>query len=199
MKHDRSNQVSKARLIRHYVSVVKLDRLPAPLNLIQWIVSSPMVVADLCFSTALHKDVNRCVGRVVFWAILGPIAVVAGWLLWTVSVLKAVTVVWRTSAQKALGGKVARVLIAVACCTVGAPVWLLVLWVKGGAEGVRRIVDLLRSWGGRVCCRERGRSKTVEKSKSTLLQPHDEYNTQGPEDRHEDAVVVMLKNADRGQ
>lgn len=199
MKNDRSNQVSKARLIRHYVSVVELDDLPAPFNLFQLIVSSPMFVADLCFSTTLYKDTKHVVGRAVFWTILGPIAVAAGWLLWTASVLKAVNVVWRTSADKPLMGKVIRVLLAVVCCTVVAPFWLLVLWVKSGIEGIRRLVHLLGNWGGRVRCRGRDRSKTVEKSKPTLLQHQNDYTTQVPEDGREDVVVVVLKKADRGQ
>ncbi|CAN0137841.1 unnamed protein product, partial [Laminaria digitata] len=69
---------------------------------------------------------------------LGPLAVAAGSLLWMVSVLKAVTVVWRTSAGRTLGGRVTRAILAVACCTVGAPLWLLVMWVMGGLKGVRR-------------------------------------------------------------
>ena len=199
MKNNRSNQVSKARLIQHYVFVVETDHLPAPFNIIQWVLSSPMLVADLCFSTTLHNDTKRFFGRAVFWAMLGPMAVVAGWLLWTSSVLKAVTVVWRTSSQKPFGEKIIRVVLAIACCTIGAPFWLVVLWIKGGMTGIRKVVILLQNRRGPVCCRGGGRSKRVGKSGSSRSMDHNYDTTQGAEHESEDVVLATLKEAERGQ
>lgn len=199
MKHDQSNQVSKARIIQHYVSVVKTDRLPAPFNIFQWSLSSPMFVADLCFSTTLRKDTRRFFGRVVFWAMLGPVAVAAGWLLWMASALKAAIVVWRTSAKKSFGKQILRVILTVAGCVVGAPLWLLALWVKGGITGVPRVIHLLRNRRGRACCRGGDRSNTVGKSTRSLILDHAGDTTQGPEDGREDVVLTILKKGDRGQ
>ena len=198
MKNNRSNQVSKARLIQHYVFVVETDHLPAPFNIIQWVLSSPMLVADLCFSTTLHNDTKRFFGRAVFWAMLGPMAVVAGWLLWTSSVLKAVTVVWRTSSQKPFGEKIIRVVLAVACCTIGAPFWLFVLWIKSGMTGIRKAVVLLQNRRGPVYCRGGRRSQRVRISGSSRRTDHTDDSTQGAEDESEDVVVSILKKAERG-
>lgn len=158
-----------------------------------------MFVADLCFSTTLRKDSKRFFGRVVFWAMLGPVAVAAGWLLWMASALKAVTVVWRTSAKKSVGKKLVRVILVAAGCTVGAPLWLLVLWAKGGITGVPRMVHLLRNRDGRACCRGGHRSNTAGKSTRSLSLHHDGDTTQGPEDGREGVVVAILKKGDRGQ
>lgn len=43
-------------------------------------------------------------GRTVFWLMLGPVAVGAGWFLWAVSVLKAPVMVWRSSSDKTICG-----------------------------------------------------------------------------------------------
>lgn len=157
--------MTKARLIQHYVRVVKIDRLPPPFNLVQWVVTAPFAVVECCYykysrarsslcassssppppppfcysssssglpcssfspelfsfsgspissdpasSTRKHnpkshglvKLVRSFFGRIVFWLMMGPIAVCAGWALWAVSILKAPLVVWETSADKSL-------------------------------------------------------------------------------------------------
>lgn len=197
---DRSNQVSKARLIKHYVAVVEVDRLPAPFNVVQWITCAPILLVDLCFSTMLYKDAKHFFGRFVFWAILGPIAVAAGWLLWVASVLKAATVVWRASSHNTRGAKIGKVIFALLCCTVGAPVWLCVLWIKGGLAGMRSVIKTLRLrvWG--LCYPGRERVETAHKLRTIIFSHHPSDSTQNaPEDAREDAVTAMLKEADRGQ
>ncbi|CAM9825189.1 unnamed protein product [Ectocarpus sp. 4 AP-2014] len=96
-----------------------------------------------------HFEVARgCFGRVAFWAILGPIAVLAGWVLWMISIVKAPVVVWQTSEDKSRGGRIARMLLVIFACAVGAPFWHLVVWVRGGVAGVRRTMRAL----GCCCC-----------------------------------------------
>lgn len=172
--------------------MVETDRLPAPFNIVQWVVGFPTFVTDWCFSTKLHKDVKRFFGRCVFWAMLGPVAVASGWLLWMASVLKAATVVWRTSAGNTLGGKMGRVSLAVACCIVGAPVWLLVLWIKGGLMGLRSVVARLSPRRGRVCC---GGDSA---GKARRLSFPDQDCNKALEDEREDVVGTMLRGAEGG-
>ncbi|CAM9094293.1 unnamed protein product [Scytosiphon promiscuus] len=62
----------KARLIQHYRLVVRDDLLPAPFNLVQ-------------LPLRWHRKAKRSVGCIVFWAVLGPVAVVGGAFLWIVS------------------------------------------------------------------------------------------------------------------
>lgn len=196
--------MSKARLIRHYVAVVEVDSLPAPFNAMQWIICSPMLLVDVCFETALYKDAKRFFGRFVFWAMLGPIAVAAGWLLWAASMLKAATIVWQTSSENTLGAKIGKVIFAVACCTVGAPVWLTVLWIKGGLTGMRSVMKHLRNRTGGVCCRGKKRVKTRGKLRTIFGHNHASSNHVGNPtrvlgDAPDDVVEAILKEDDRGQ
>lgn len=62
----------KARLIQHYRLVVRDDLLPAPFNLVQ-------------LPFRWHHKARHSVGCIVFWAVLGPVAVIGGALLWIVS------------------------------------------------------------------------------------------------------------------
>lgn len=64
--------VLKARIIQHYRMVVREDLLPAPFNLIQ-----------LPFRR--HDRVKRGLGCLVFWLVVGPVAVGGGTVLWAVS------------------------------------------------------------------------------------------------------------------
>lgn len=99
---------------------------------------------------SLFKESKGFFGRVVFWAMLGPAAVVGGWVLWAMSIIKAPRVVWSTSTDKTLCGRFARMVLAVVACAVGAPFWLLVMWARGGLVGVkktiRRIGDICQSF-----------------------------------------------------
>lgn len=125
---------------------------------------------------------------------LGPIAVAAGWVLWIVSVTKAPRVVWRASKEHSLPGRVVRVALAILCCTVGAPLWLLVLWVKGGLSAAKGLLQLLRNMARR-CYPERaagtaGRTNACETppGTGTDLNDYDEH-----------VVVTMLKAAPAGE
>lgn len=64
--------VIKARLIQRYRLVVGEDLLPAPFNLLQILFAG-------------RKRAQRRVGYLVFWLVVGPVAVCGGALLWVVS------------------------------------------------------------------------------------------------------------------
>lgn len=64
--------VLKARIIQHYRLVVREDLLPPPFSLIQ-----------LPFRR--HHRVKRGLGYLVFWAVVGPVAVGGGAVLWAAS------------------------------------------------------------------------------------------------------------------
>lgn len=64
--------VLKARLIQRYRLVVGEDLLPAPFNLLQLLL-------------ARSKRSQRRAGYVVFWLVVGPVAVCGGAALWVVS------------------------------------------------------------------------------------------------------------------
>lgn len=135
------------------MDVVENDSLPAPFNLAQHCLSIPFLAIDYCTGTGTAKfhDTRRIFGRAVFWFMLGPVAVLGGWVLWIMSVLKAARVVWGTSKGKSTWGRLVRVVLAMLCCTVGAPVWLLLLWLKGGLSGIRGIMMRIRD-STRACC-----------------------------------------------
>ncbi|CAM9290091.1 unnamed protein product [Scytosiphon promiscuus] len=204
---DLEYKVTKARLIQHYVRVVKIDRLPPPFNLIQWVVTLPFMVMECCYfrcaraysslcssssssppvpsycsssspsnlpsppfdptssvrtnspkSHCLVKLVRSFFGKTVFWAMMGSIAVCSGSALWAASVMKAPLVVWETSGDKPLYGRITRVLLVIATCTVGAPLWLLIMWVRGGLDGLRKVACLVLG----SCCGCRGWLRTGE-------------------------------------
>lgn len=186
-------------MIQHYVYVAKIDRLPSPFNLLQSVFSFPTLIVDWCFHTTIHAVTKRFVGRAVFWVMLGPIAVVTGWLLWISSLPKTVTVVWRNNAGKGMFVKIALVSLATLINTIIAPFWLLVLWVKGGFAGMRRVIVRMRNGGKRVCCRGADRAKTARASRESSLQDLDGGATGHLEDVLENIVNVTLNKTGGGK
>ncbi|CAM9587306.1 unnamed protein product, partial [Ectocarpus fasciculatus] len=95
---DREFKVSIARMMDYYQLVVTKDMLPAPFNLLQ------LVVWPFAWCVGARQNRNcgreayergsKAIGPVVFWAVLGPVAVVGGALLWMGSVLPAMYL-WR--------------------------------------------------------------------------------------------------------
>lgn len=69
---DQEYRVLKARLIKHYRTVVREDLLPAPFNLVQLPLRG-------------SKVARRYLGYLVFWLVVGPAAVIGGAILWVVS------------------------------------------------------------------------------------------------------------------
>ncbi|CAM9403921.1 unnamed protein product [Ectocarpus sp. 12 AP-2014] len=146
-----------------------------------------------------HFDVARgCFGRLAFWAMLGPIAVLAGWVLWMISIVKAPVVVWQTSGDKSRRGRIARMLLVIFACAVGAPFWHLVMWVRGGVAGVRRTMRAL----GYCCCgggRGGGAKLVGGRTTTASMKMRGSPATtmaEGGEDDLEKVVPIVLQEAD---
>lgn len=133
---DREFKVSKAHFVQHYRMVVEADFLPPPFNL-------------LCFPSWLWKFLypgtqqvvnpaqreNRFIGRLVFWVILSPLAVIAGSGVWMVSA--PFCTYWRRNFSFSLADvnvragvqKAGRCLCVFFSCIFGDPGCLLGMWV----------------------------------------------------------------------
>lgn len=157
---------SKGRMIGHYLSVVAEDRLPAPFNLVQLVLTpffrlgaaevdcstkkskefSPPDGWHLC-THRVHRTQARPLGRVVFWLMLGPVAVTGGALLWIGSAWHALYVChehnklleYYKEYLDTKGGEsttnekkrwiVLEYVLVFLWCTVGAPALLFVAWL----------------------------------------------------------------------
>ncbi|CAM9848129.1 unnamed protein product [Scytosiphon promiscuus] len=154
------------------------------------------------------KAANGCFGRTVFWLVIGPLAVLAGWALWAASTIKAPFVVWEASRNKSFCGKISRATLAIVVCTVAAPLWLLVMWVRGGLRGVWKVTTI----GFPQCCssrtkenrRTQGRrrvqtgGRTAQAGRKTPDSPFaaDTAVAQNAEDASEKVVVTTLKTSE---
>lgn len=206
-------QVSKARIIQHYVDVVETDTLPSPLNIMQMVLSFPFVIIDalFCFPDFRDRDgkkpasdarkglytrSRRFVGRTVFWAMLGPFAIVAGALLWMTSVVKAPHVVWVAYADKPLWGRIIRATLAVLCCLVFVPVWLVIMWIKGGVQALGGMMNFF--WIS--CCAPRSR-RVLGRAKRAFSSnlPVNRLDTMESDSDDETVVKKMLQEAEGGE
>lgn len=208
-------QVSKARIIQHYVNVVETDTLPSPFNVMQMAFAFPFVIIDaiLCFPDfrdrdgkkpapgarrGLYSRARRFAGRAVFWATLGPFAIIAGALLWITSVVKAPSVVWMAYAYKPLWGRVIRTMLAIFCCLVFVPLWLVVMWMKGGGQALVGMFHFF--WIS--CCAPRSR-RVLGRAKrefSSSMPINRRRNSTIESDSEDEAVVKkMLKEAEGGE
>lgn len=87
----------------------------------------------------LQRTVWTTYGRLVFWAVLGPVAVAGGALLWIMSSFPYAQYAWYTQykQEKASGknkplgfySRVLRCFLMLLWCLLGAPLCLLLLWV----------------------------------------------------------------------
>ncbi|CBN74883.1 Transient Receptor Potential Channel [Ectocarpus siliculosus] len=157
---EREFKVSIARMMDHYQLVVTDDMLPTPFNLLQLVVwpiawclhgccgRNSGVSGNTQRSRNRSKEAYACgskaIGPVVFWVVLGPVAVIGGSLLWMGSVLPAMYF-WRKhhrlhNKRENGGGDsksmnpwslIFRYVVIIPCwCVFGAPVYLLLLWLN---------------------------------------------------------------------
>lgn len=137
---DQEFKVSRALLIDHYRLVVDKHLLPPPFNLGQVLVAS---ISFLFAGRGPSRQAacsrgKQAVGRLAFWLVLGPVAVVGGTLLWLVSAMRA-PFVWRShyrTISKANDAELLsrsslalRYVVIFAWCVVGAPMLLLAFWL----------------------------------------------------------------------
>lgn len=167
-------KVSKARIVSHYRWVVKCDVLPAPFNLMQLVLSLGYVPFSLCCAAVFranshpnervkaYKCACRAIGRVVFWLVLGPVAVSGGALLWVSSCFPFAQYAWYSQYKEKNKRDLSKGSIALRWvgiflwCTIAAPICLLVLWLKAS---------------GRVflpCCFDKKKREKVTRSNTTV-------------------------------
>lgn len=158
----RKFNISRALVIRHYRLVVEEHWLPAPFNLVQFVVLLPFELLPEPWRGGAKGATKEAVGQVVFWLVLGSTGVTAGTVLWIASAVIS-SFVWRkhdvcTSAkvgdrssnqerpdinnqQRDWGwAKAASLglghLVLLAWCVVGVPLSLLFLWLRAPFCGV---------------------------------------------------------------
>ena len=148
-KVDQEFKVSKALLIDRYRLVVDEHLLPPPFNLLQ--VAFAAVSFVLSGRGKWRRTVNlrakQAVGRLAFWLVLGPFAVVAGTLLWTVSAVYA-PFAWhrhyrgicKDAGAELLSGSalVLRYVVILTWCLVGAPTLLSAFWLTAPLKWLGR-------------------------------------------------------------
>ncbi|CAM9510922.1 unnamed protein product [Scytosiphon promiscuus] len=149
-KADQEFKVSKARMIEHYRLVVDICLLPPPFNLVQLVISSLFLIRDQSRNTRACRRAKEAVGQTIFWLVLGPVAVGCGSILWMLSLFYA-PFVWhrhffgRSQAARkspvSAGGMLLRYFTVAVWCVVGAPLYLVLLWITSPIKWLK-----LRPW-----------------------------------------------------
>ncbi|CAM9163107.1 unnamed protein product [Ectocarpus fasciculatus] len=148
-KADQEFKVSKARIIEHYRLVVDTCLLPPPFNLVQLIVSLPVMIRDRSGHGTATKRAQEAVGRIAFWTALGPVAVACGTMLWVSSSLFA-PFIWHSHFHSKAQGRrgalsvwslLVRYLVVCCWCILGAPLYLVAFWLTAPMKWLK-----LRPW-----------------------------------------------------
>ncbi|CBJ49208.1 Transient Receptor Potential Channel [Ectocarpus siliculosus] len=121
-------RVSRARVYTHYRWVVATDALPAPFNLAQLVVLLPCKMVDVLFKGNTYPIARRGVGRIVFWLLLGPGAILGGVFVWLVSTPKALFAIWGKRSLS-IASRLGRTMLCLLWITLGVPLCLVVSWV----------------------------------------------------------------------
>ncbi|CAN0005184.1 unnamed protein product [Scytosiphon promiscuus] len=121
-------RVSRARVYTYYRWAVENDMVPPPLNAAQLVISMPCRIWDFFLKSDTCPGAMRGVGRVSFWLVMGPLAILGGWLLWLISIPKALAVVWGRSPAPLSSG-VVRAALCLLWSVLGVPLCLVVCWV----------------------------------------------------------------------
>lgn len=88
-KAEQEFRVSRALVIDYYRLVVDKHLLPPPCNLVQLLVCLPSFLVDCSWHGARCTRARQAIGRVVFWLVMGALAVVGGTVLWVMSAVYA--------------------------------------------------------------------------------------------------------------
>lgn len=148
---DRAFRVSKVRIIKSYSRIVDHDLQPPPFNLVQLALTLPFLAIDRACNTSTHGRVERMVGGLVFWLIMGPLSILAAWGLSVASAPSVVLALWRGTIKNRFRGSssvyfvlcsATAVLFRVYC----VPTILSALWIKAGfVEYFHSTKDVLQS------------------------------------------------------
>ncbi|CAM9396391.1 unnamed protein product [Ectocarpus sp. 13 AM-2016] len=157
-------KVSKARVVEHYQWVVEHHVLPAPFNVLQKVLSwAAWMVVMLCWLVvamlqgmrmdSLRKGweqakgavvhVSNAFGQIVFWLVLGLVAVTAGVVMWMLSGLPIFPYAQYAWYKQYKGAELTsqewtglglcsicgRYVLIFLWCMIGAPMSLVVLWL----------------------------------------------------------------------
>ncbi|CAN0367729.1 unnamed protein product [Ectocarpus fasciculatus] len=121
-------RVSRARVYTHYRRVVATDALPAPFNLAQLAVLVPCQMIDALFKSNACPIARQGMGRMVFWLVLGPGAILGGVFVWLLSLPKALFVIWGKRSLSIVS-RAGRTILCLLWITIGVPLCLVVSWV----------------------------------------------------------------------
>lgn len=121
-------RVARARVYMFYRWVVNNDALPPPLNVVQLVMLLPCRIVDCLCHADTYPLARRSMGRLMFWLVMGPFAVLVGSLLWLVSIPNALVVIW-SKRSFSVASKAGRTLLCVLWGTVGMSLTLIVSWV----------------------------------------------------------------------
>lgn len=143
-------KVSKARVVQHYEMTVENELLPARVSLIQLILTGLIRVLHACYQWVLSflsvgnaeqergidMATRKCFGQTVFWLVIGPLAVVAGDLMWILSVSYA-PYVWtkyyigkrKQPLRSQIPSLALQWFVIVVWCGMLAPLFLVVVWL----------------------------------------------------------------------
>lgn len=179
---DTEYKATKACLIEHYRRVVDKDILPVPFNMLHLAISWPCKLVCRSFGgKRAYRGAKRAVGCTVFWCVLGSLSVILGVILWVFSVPYAIAVWHKYYSIKdpdaSVGFMIRRYLFLCVWCLLGAPSYLLVLWLKEPAVCLIELVSVCGSNNNS----SRTSSPNVEKSPAAVV-----------------SVAEMLKNAPGG-
>ena len=91
---DKDLEVSKVRVVEHYRLIVALDILPAPFNLVQFVLTLPFTLMrqQPARRKEIQRKIDQTVGQVFFWLVLSPVVVIVGTLLWVASSVYSIRV-----------------------------------------------------------------------------------------------------------
>lgn len=141
---DTETKVSRTMVIQHYVEAVESDRLPSPLNLVQYVVS--ILAKGLGCCTRQNNYFRRAEfysGLALSWLVSGLFAVSAGSVLWFLSWPKGISTLYGRRAKSEAVSLPVTTQVAVLMCGVSMPLSLLYTWLWSSGLGA-----LLKSFLG---------------------------------------------------
>lgn len=139
---EREFKVCRARTVQHYRLVVESNILPAPFNVLQLLLSLPFYCTgnQRCESC---RYIQQSVGEVAFWAVLSPLALIAGIILWIVSIPNIISIFRSKLRAEPLQVQLVVGFWVILGCILGIPVCLVAVWVIEPFMWIKRGLALL--------------------------------------------------------
>lgn len=194
-------RVANARVLMFYRRVADVDILPEPFNLVQTLVKLPFAVVDFVLGTKTHIFVKKLVGRTMFWMIMGPVAILGGWVFWLLSLPKAVSAIWgaRKARNNGIVSTYIRILLCVFLIVVGVPIVWTLFWLAqaqtvitgrtASLEAIRPPPDFAKSVDELL--REASGGMGMEKLRSIIADPVKKSNVCYSKPEWEDQATTL--------